>query len=71
MANDTMIPAARITRLRDGKIYATHVLLQYSKPESQEAAVERVRAGKVAFVRRSDVHQVLDALGVKDDKFRE
>ena len=66
-----LIPAARITRLRDGKIYATHVLLQYSKPDTQEAAIERVKAGKVAFVHRADVHQVLDALGVKDAKFRE
>lgn len=71
MPNETVIPAARITRLRDGKIYATHVLLQYNNPETQEAAIERVKAGKIAFVRRSDVHQVLDALGVQDAKFRE
>ena len=71
MANGTVIPAARITRLRDGKIYATHVLLQYSKPDTQAAAIERVKAGKIAFVRRSDVHQVLDALEVKDATFRE
>lgn len=59
------IAAARITRLKSGKIYAAHCLLNYSKPVSVEAAVELVRADKIAFVRRSDAHKVLDALGVQ------
>ena len=58
------IAAARITRLKGGKIYAAHCLLNYNKPVSVEEAVRLVQAGKIAFVRRSDAHKVLDALGV-------
>lgn len=59
------IAAARITRLRSGQIVATHCLLHYNRPVSADDAVELVRAGKVAFVRRADAHRVLDALGVQ------
>ena len=58
------IPAARITRRRDGQIFAADCLLRYSRPVTAEKAIERVQAGKVAFVRREDVRRVLDALGV-------
>lgn len=58
------VAAARITRQRNGKIYAAHCLLRYSSPVSVERAVQLVNAGKMAFVRRSDAHVVLDALGV-------
>jgi hypothetical protein len=58
------IAAARITKLRNGQIYAAHCLLKYSKPVTMEKAVELVQAGKVAFVRRVDAHKVLDALRV-------
>jgi hypothetical protein len=61
-----MIPAARISRLKGGKIYATHVLMRYGEPVDQATAIEKARAGKTVFVSRSDVHQVLDALGVND-----
>ncbi len=58
------IAAARITRLRNGQIYAAHCLLRYQKPIKAEDAVDLVRAGKMVFVRRADAHKVLDALGV-------
>lgn len=60
------IPAARISRLKGGKIYATHVLMRYGKPVDQATALEKARAGKTVFVLREDVHQVLDALGVPE-----
>ena len=58
------IAAARITKLRNGQIYAAHCLLRYQKPIKAEDAIDLVRAGKMVFVRRSDAHKVLDALGV-------
>jgi hypothetical protein len=58
------IAAARITRLKGGQIYAAHCLLNYSKPVGVEEAIRLVQADKIAFVRRSDAHKVLDALGV-------
>ena len=58
------IAAARITRLKGGKIYAAHCLLKYSNPVSVEQAIALVQANKIAFVRRADAHKVLDALGV-------
>jgi len=58
------IAAARITKLRNGQIYAAHCLLRYTKPVAMDIAVDQVKAGKIAFVRRSDAHKVLDALGV-------
>ncbi len=58
------IAAARITRLKGGKIYAAHCLLNYSKPVGVEEAIDLVNANKIAFVRRADAHKVLDALGV-------
>ena len=58
------IAAARITRLRNGQIYAAHCLLRYSRPVRADEAIDLVKAGKVVFVRRSDAHKVLDALGV-------
>lgn len=64
---DNGIPAVRISRLRGGKIYALHVLMYYEKPVSGECAIERVQAGKTAFVCREDEHRVLDALGVPSE----
>ena len=60
---DNAIAAARITRLKGGKLYALHVLMQYGTPLPADQAIERARAGKTVFVRREDVHRVLDALG--------
>jgi hypothetical protein len=40
--------------------------MRYGEPVDQATALERARAGKTVFVLRSDVHQVLDALGVND-----
>jgi len=57
-------PAARIQRDKAGQVMAVHCLLRYSQPVSQVEAVELVQAGKIAFVRREDAHQVLDALAV-------
>ena len=37
----------------------------YQKPIKADEAVDLVKAGKMAFVRRSDAHKVLDALGVR------
>lgn len=61
---DKGIPAVRISRLRGGKIYALHVSMYYGEPMNDECAIERVQAGKTAFVRREDAHRVLDTLGV-------
>lgn len=61
------IAAARITRQRNGQIYAAHCLLRYNKPVNVESAVQLVNAGKMAFVRRADAHKVLDALGVRGE----
>ena len=58
------IAAARITKLRNGQIYAAHCLLHYQRPVRAEDAVDLVKAGRVVFVRRPDAHKVLDALGV-------
>ena len=60
------VPAARISKLRDGTIYATHVLMRYGAPTAKDAAIERARGGRTVFVAREDVHQVLDALGVPE-----
>jgi len=59
------IAAARITKLRNGQIYAAHCLLRYQKPVRLDDAIDLVRLGKVVFVRRADAHKVLDALGVQ------
>ena len=64
------IPSVRICRLRNGRIYASHIPLRYGQPSPLTEAIERVQAGKTAFVARADAHQVLDALGVTDDSFR-
>ncbi len=58
------IAAARITKLRNGQIYAAHCLLRYTRPIRADEAVDLVKAGRVVFVRRADAHRVLDALGV-------
>ena len=58
------IAAARITKLRNGKIIAQHCLLRYQRPVRMEDAVDLVKAGRVVFVRRADAHKVLDALEV-------
>ncbi len=60
------IAAARITKLRNGQIYAAHCLLRHTRPIRAEEAVDLVKAGKVVFVRRADAHKVLDALKVPD-----
>lgn len=60
------IAAARITKLRNGQIYAAHCLLRYQRPTRADEAVDLVKAGRVVFVRRSDAHKVLDALKVPD-----
>ena len=60
------IAAARITKLRNGQIYAAHCLLRYQKPIKVDEAVDLVKAGKMVFVRRADAHKVLDALKVPD-----
>jgi hypothetical protein len=58
------IAAARISKLRNGQIYAAHCLLRYQTPIKLEDAIDLVKQGRVVFVRRSDAHKVLDALGV-------
>ena len=58
------IAAARITKLRNGQIYAAHCLLRYQKPIKLDDAIDLVKLGKVVFVRRADAHKVLDALKV-------
>ena len=58
------IAAARITKLRNGKIIAQHCLLRYQKPTKADDAVDLVKAGRIVFVRRADAHKILDALGV-------
>jgi hypothetical protein len=58
------IAAARITKLRNGQIYAAHCLLRYQQPIKADDAIKLVQAGKVVFVRRADAHRVLDGLGV-------
>lgn len=64
------IPAARISKLRNGTIYATHVLMRYGAPLALDAAIERAQGGRTVFVRREDVHLVLDALGVPEASAR-
>lgn len=59
------IAAARITKLRNGQIYAAHCLLRYQRPIKADDAIDLVKLGRVVFVRRSDAHHVLDALGVQ------
>ena len=59
------IAAARITKLRNGQIYAAHCLLRYQRPIKADDAIDLVKLGRVVFVRRSDAHRVLDALGVQ------
>jgi len=59
------IAAARITKLRNGQIYAAHCLLRYQRPIRADDAVDLVKAGRVVFVRRCDAHRVLDALDVQ------
>jgi hypothetical protein len=59
------IAAARITKLRNGQIYAAHCLLRYQRPIRADEAIDLVKLGKVVFVRRCDAHRVLDALGVQ------
>ncbi len=58
----TNLPAVRIHRQPSGQLHAAHCLLQYSKPLPPEQAIERVKAGRTAFVAREDAHSVLDAL---------
>lgn len=57
-------PAARVQRDKGGQVIAVHCLLRYSQPVGQAEAIAKVQAGKITFVAREDVHQVLDALGV-------
>jgi len=62
------LPAVRIHRQPSGRLHAAHCLLQYSKPEPVETALERIQAGKTVFVKREDAHQLLDeleALGIE------
>lgn len=58
------ILATRIYYGRDGKIGAQPCVLAYSKPMPAPQAIERLRAGRMAFVTIEDTPAVLAA--VKD-----
>lgn len=56
------VEAARIGRRPNGEVFCAEILLQYSKPDRLDAAIEKALAGKTAFVRRENAPAVLAAL---------
>ncbi len=59
---DPGIPATRICRDRNGNLVTAVHVLNYSRPVSVEAAIEKVRAGKTVFVEQGAEAAVLDAV---------
>lgn len=58
----TGIQAMRIGRERNGTLYATHCIMQYSKPDRAEEAIAKLRQRQTAFVRVEDAQAVLAAV---------
>lgn len=60
--------ASRIGRRPSGVVYCENVLLQYSRPEPVEGAIEKALTGSMVFVRREDAPVVLAALAEQGGK---
>ena len=56
------VEAARIGRRPNGEVFVAEVFMQYGKPSTLDAAIEKALAGKTVFVERADAPAVLAAL---------
>jgi hypothetical protein len=62
LSDERMIEVVRVGRRLGGAWYAQLVWLQYSRPDSLQVALEKVRDGKLTFVRREDACALLQSL---------
>lgn len=62
------VEAARIGRRPNGEVFIAAVFMQYGKPATLGAAIEKALAGKTVFVHRADAAAVVAALAAQREE---